>query len=315
MKKTAKILSLILILAVLTVMAAGCGSGSSGDVKTPSSVTSGGEAAPSGSSASDSSSSASTSGTASAPQATIEETVVLDRDGLKITAKSLATDDIFGPGIKLLIENNSDKSVTVQARNASVNGYMVETMFSTDVAAGKKANDTLTFMSEDIKTAGITTIADMEFSFHVFDSTSWDTIFDSEPVRLETSAAEGYTYSFDDSGNKVYDENGIEIVVKGLSEDGSWLGPAVIVYVYNSSNRDFTVQARDVSINGFMVDPIFSSDVVAGKHAVDTITFMSSELEENEIESIESIELAFHVFSMDTWDTIVDTPTVTINFD
>ena len=125
---------------------------------------------------------------------------------------------------------------------------------------------------------------------------------------------EGFTYSFDDSGDQVYNENGVEIVVKGLSESGSWIGPAVVVYIYNSGNRDFAVQARDVSINGFMVETIFSSDVVAGKHAMDTITFMSSELEGNGIETIESIELSFHVFDMSSWDTIVDTAPVTINF-
>jgi hypothetical protein len=47
---------------------------------------------------------------------------------------------------------------------------------------------------------------------------------------------------------------------------------------------------------------------------MDTITFMSSELEENGIETIESVELSFHVFDMSSWDTIVDTALVTINF-
>ncbi len=314
MKKTVKILSLILVLAVFAAMAIGSGSGGSKDVKEPSSVTSNGGSAPSNNAGSGPSASAADPGKPAAPEVTIEEQVVLDKNGIKITAKSLETKGIFGPEIKLLIENNSDTNVTVQARNVSVNGYMVETMLSSDVAAGKKANDSLTFMSSDIDTAGITTIADMEFAFHVFDSVSWDTIFDSDTVRIETSAADGYTYTFDDSGTQVYNENGIEIVVKGLAESDSWLGPSVVVYIYNSSNKDFTVQVRDVSVNGFMLDPIFSSDVVSGKHAIDTITFMSSEIEENGIETIENIELSFHVFNMDTWDTIVDTAPVVINF-
>lgn len=311
MKKVAKVVSLILVLALFAIMAMGSGSSSSSsDVKTPSSVSSGGQ----DTEAKTSEPSSTSSSSSAAADITIEEAVVFDQGGIRITAKSFNAKGTFGPEVKLLIENDGSKSVTVQTRNASVNGYMIETMMSTDVAPGKKANDTLTFMRSDLDTAGITTIADIEFSFHIFDSESWDTIYDSDMIRIETSAAAGFTYTYDDSGNQVYNDNGVEIVVKGLSESGSWLGPAVVVYIYNSGSRDITVQARDVSINGFMVESIFSSDVVVGKHAIDTITFLSSDLEENGIESIESVELSFHVFDMESWDTIVDTSPVTINF-
>ena len=102
----------------------------------------------------------------------------------------------------------------------------------------------------------------------------------------------------------------MKIVVKGLSENKS-----IILYIYNSNKKDVTVQAQDCSINGFMVDPYFSCDVVSGKHAITTISFSSSELEENEIETIETVELSFHIFDMETWDTIVDTAPITINFE
>ena len=39
----------------------------------------------------------------------------------------------------LYIENNSDKNVTIQVRDVSVNGFMVESSMLEDVMAGKKA--------------------------------------------------------------------------------------------------------------------------------------------------------------------------------
>ena len=63
-----------------------------------------------------------------------------------------------------------------------------------------------------------------------------------------------------------------------------------------------------------MVDAIFSQDVVIGKKAVTDITFMSTELEENEITTVEDVELSFHIFESDSWDTIVDTDVVKITF-
>lgn len=245
---------------------------------------------------------------------TIEEMVLVDEAGVKITAKNLDKKSMFGADLKLLIENDSGKDLTVQSRNASVNGYMVQTMLSSDVADGKKANDALTFMTVDLQACGIETIADMEFSFHIFDSESWDTYLDTPLISVKTSSADTYNYVYDDSGSLAYEGNGVKIIIKGLSSDDSIFGPGVIVYIENTGDKDITVQTRSVSINGFMMDPVFSADVGVGKHAIDSITFMNSELEENEITQINTVELSFYIFDGNTWDTIVETDPITMNF-
>ena len=251
---------------------------------------------------------------AEAADAAIEETVLLDEAGVKITAKSLTMDALWGPELKLLIENDSGKDLTVQSRNVSVNGYMVDPMLSADVVNGKKANDSLTFSNSDLAACGITSIAEIEFSFHIFTTEDWETYLDTDQIRLETSIAGTYAYPFDDSGDVVYDAEGIRLVVKGLAEDSSIFGPSVVVYIENNRADAFTVQARDVSVNGFMVDALFSCEVMPGKKAVDTITFMDSELEENEISAIEDLELSFHIFDNDSWDTIADTDAIHLSF-
>lgn len=244
----------------------------------------------------------------------IEETVLVEENGIKITAKSLVEDEFFGPEIKLLIENNSGKNLTFQCRNASVNGYMVDTMMSVDVADGKKANDSLTFSDSDFEQCGIETIANIEMAFHIFTTEDWDTYLDTDMIQLKTSATDEFVQTYDDSGEVAYEGNDIRVVIKGLSEDASIMGPGIVVYIENMGDKDITVQAREVSINGFMVDSIFSCDVVAGKRAVDTITFMESDLEENEITEITDVELFFHIFGMEDWDTIVDTDVVRISY-
>lgn len=245
---------------------------------------------------------------------TINETVLVDEANVKVTAKSINHSGMFGPEIKLLVENNSGKDLTFQCRNSSVNGYMIKHMMSIDVASGKKANDSLTFMNTDLEASGIETIADVEFSLHIFTTEGWEDYLDTPLIQLKTSAAETYEYSFDDSGDLAYSEDGIKVIVKGLSEDKSIFGPSIVVYIENNSDKDITVQARDVSINGFMVETIFSSDVLIGKHAVDAITFLSADLEENEITSIDEVELSFHIFEAAGWETIVDTDTIVMTF-
>lgn len=301
MKKIFAITAAILLLLSFTA----CGNMGDSEIDPPKTVN--------GSEAGNTNSTTSTVSPNKAETPTITETVLVDEQGVKITAKSLKDDSLFGPEIKLLIENNSGKDLTFQARNSSVNGYMISTMMSVDVADGKKANDAMTFSNSELEACGIDTIADMEFSFHIFTTEDWDTYLDTSVIQLKTSAAETYEYTYDDSGDIAYEKNEVKIVVKGLQDD-SILGPGIVVYIENTGNKNITVQARTVSINGFMVDPLFSSDVLAGKRCVDSITFLSSDLEENEITEIETVELSFHIFNSENWNTIADTDTVTITF-
>ena len=178
----------------------------------------------------------------------------------------------------------------------------------------KKANDAITFLSSDLENCGIDVIADMDFSFHIFTTDGWEKYLDTPQVQIQTSAASTYQYTFDDSGDLAYDENGVKVVIKGLAKDDSLFGPGIVVYIENSSEKPITVQTRDVSVNGFMVDAMFSSDVMPGKHAVDTITFLSTELEENAITEIQNVELLFHIFNLDSGDLIADTDTVKMAF-
>lgn len=297
MKMTVKkVLGAIMILSLLLSMAACADTGADSDILSPNAAGS------------------DLTGQAGAGDATVQETVLVEGSGIKITAKSISYDDLFGPELKILIENSTDKDLTVQTRSASVNGYMVETMLSADVAAGKKANDAITFLNTDLEACGIGTFADMEFSFHVFTTDDWETYLDTEPIQLKTSAAETYTYTYDQEGTLVYEGNGVKLVVKGLSEDGSIFGPGLVVYIHNENDKSVTVQTRDASVNGFMMDPLFSAEVAAGKHAISSVTFMDSELEENGITQITEIELSFHIYDTGSWDTIVDTDPVSVSF-
>lgn len=267
------VVALLSLAMVLSLVA--CGSSSDGEVKETSDVSGDGSVQKE---------------EVSAPkEVTIDETVVLDENGVKITAKSLGDDGFWGPEIKLLIENNSGKSVTVQAQNVSVNGYAIENALSADVADGMKANDALELFNSDLKLAGIETIADVEWSFHIFDSDSWLDSWDSATIRLETSAAAGYEYTYDESGDVIYDKDGLTVIVKGLDDDG------ILVYLKNETDSTYTFQVRDTSVNGFMVDDYFSCDVPAGKRGLDTISFSSSDLEANEITAIEHVQFYLHM--------------------
>lgn len=298
-----KFLSVLLVVLISTSLAACGGSPDTGDQGTPTGSST--QSEPAGASASK-----------TGKKVSIEEKVIFEQNDFKVTATSLdPTGSIFGPTLDVLIENNSSKSVMVQARNSAVNGVMIDTMFSCDVAPGKKANDEITFSSSELKRAGIETIKEIQFQLQFFDADSWNTIVDSDPIVITTNADPSFVQEYDDDGVLLLDKQGFKIVAQGLDMSGSIFGAELLVYIENNSDNDVTIQARDASVNGFMVETIFSCDILAGKKAFDSIIFAKSDLEKNNIKEISEIELRFHIFDAKSWDTILDSESVTVTFE
>lgn len=300
MKKT-KVISVLLCLSLFSAMALGSGS-SSTETKA---VTAGTEA--------DSIDVGTTSETTAAePDITIDEQVLLEAEGIKITATEYTTDDIWGDGIRLLIENSSSRNVTVGCTALIVNNYMITDLFASDIAAGMNANETLYLSSSELEASGINTVGQIETYFHIFDSDTYDEIYNSDCITIQTSAYADMTVVPNDSGTVLYNENGIKIVGKTVDENSFW-GTAILLYIENTSGQNICVQAENMAINGFMVSPVFSSTVYDGKMAIDDITIFSSDLENNGITSIDEVSLTFHIVNADSYSTITDTDAITFS--
>ena len=242
---------------------------------------------------------------------TIEEQVLVDEGGIKITATEYTTDSIWGDCINLLIENNSDKDYMVGCDALIVNDYMITDLFGSEVAAGKKANETMDLSSSELKAAGIESVGKIEMYFHAYDS-DWDYAFKNEYAEIKTSEYENMDTTPNDAGQELYNDNGIKIVGKTVDEDSFW-GTAILLYIENNSGKNVGISVENMSINGFMIDPFFATTVYDGKKSIDDITVFSSDLEENGIESIEEVELKFHIYDEDSYDTIADTKAITFS--
>ena len=246
----------------------------------------------------------------------VNEQVLLEENDVKITLKSLETEDVwYGPELKILIENESDTGITVQTRNSAINGVMMDTLISCDVQPGKKANDEISISQNDLDRAGISTIKDIEFTFHVCESESWSTIFDSGTVYITTTADPGYTQKYNDSGDLLYSKDGIKVVYQTVDYSDSYWGAEVYMYIENLTSNNIMVQVKDESVNGFMVSSIFSCEVMHGKRAYDAIIITQSEMDDNGIVTFDEMEFYLDIFDIDSWDTIDYSDKITINFD
>lgn len=241
----------------------------------------------------------------------IQEQVLLDKSGIKITATKYQKDSIWGDGIALTIENNTDKTYTVGCDALIVNDFMISDLFVADVAAGKKANETMHLSSSALEAAGINSIGKIEMYFHAYDD-NYHNLFKNEYSKIETSLFGEMDTTCDTDGTELYNKDGIRIIGKAVDENSFW-GTAILLYIENNSNANIGVNVDDFSINGYMIDPVFSSTIFAGKKAYDDITLFEADLEDNHIESIENVELKFHIYNTDNYKTIADSDVITFS--
>lgn len=311
MRNKTKWLAVVLCLCLFASMAIGSGSSSSDDKKAVTGTDQTTDSEAKSDSGSDAKAETETKAEeAKSEEITVDEQVLVDQDGIKITATGYETDSIWGDGIKLLLENESDKTVTVGCDALIVNDFMISDLFVSEVAAGKKANETMHLSSSELKAAGIESVGQVEVYFRIYASDDWTDIVKPDVVTIKTSAYDHMDTTADDSGFELYNSDGIRIVGKTVDENSFW-GTAILLYIENNSGKNVGINVDDMSINGFMMTPYFSTTVYDGKKAFNDITIMSSDLEENNIESIEEVELKFHIYNADTYDTIKDTDPIT----
>ena len=253
----------------------------------------------------------------SAPQAekpVLEQVEIYNANGVVVVANSLE-DGLFGPEISLTVENTSDKNITVSSRELSVNGYMfTSSSLYADVAAGKKAKETMTLMSSEMEAAGIDTVAEVAFWLHIYDSDSFKDIDDSDLITLRTSVADTYVQEVDDSGELIYSDKDIRVVCKGLVDDSLWDG-TVVFYIENNRNESVSVRAENVSVNGFMVDEGMWADLRPMTRSVDGMYLLS--LEDAEVESLEDVKsIEFTLKIVDAkWKEIDETDPIELTFE
>ena len=307
MKKKAKWLAVVICLLLFASMALGSGSSDSGEKKN---IVASDNTKSADHTESDTLSEKETE--ASSTSVSIDKQVLVDQNDIVITALEYVTDSIWGDGIKVLIENNSTTDVTVGCNALIVNDYMIADLFVSEVAAGKKANETVYLSSSELKAAGIDTVGKVEIYFHVYDSTSWDAIFDTKGVTIETSEVSKMDTTPNDEGQELYNAGGIRIVGKTVDENSFW-GTAILLYCENTSGKNVGISVDNMSINGFMMSPFFSTTVYDGKKSIDDITVFTNDLEANGIESIDEVELKFHIYESGSYSEIADSDPITFS--
>ena len=93
--------------------------------------------------------------------------------------------NFMGYQFDLVIENLTNRTLVVQVRETSINGFMVDPVCSIEIAPGKKAQDDFTILGDDATRVPMNAVGDVETKFHIFDWNDYNFSYDTQSVVIQ----------------------------------------------------------------------------------------------------------------------------------
>ena len=237
----------------------------------------------------------------------IDETVLIDEGGVRISAVSLQTESQLSAqgnsSLKLRLENSTEQNVSLNIRNVSVNGYMTPSVLVTSLDPGSSNELSLPLRHEDLVPNGISQIADIEFAVSATFTDGYGDPFQETKLSVYTSAMGSYVQQYDDGGEILYTDDTLTIISKGVRDETSGSGlhmVSLVVEVINNREDDIYLTPHTVMLNNEKYLPGSSITVCAGKRAIGAIDLRDSkgELEKHGASGITSLSIGFEAKAM-----------------
>lgn len=136
---------------------------------------------------------------------TIEETVLVDESGVKVTATSLEYEG-GGALLGLKFENNTDQPLEASVSDCSINGYMYDSYCWIEAESGQTGEDSIYLSANRLYQMGVTDIAEITMGIELSNPDTNDDYLTVDPVTIQTSLYGSY----DESGTAIQalqDEN------------------------------------------------------------------------------------------------------------
>lgn len=123
----------------------------------------------------------------------------------------------------------------------------------------------------------------------------------SPSISGEEAQAETQTETEEAVKINEVDNDDIYFVINGTLEEAFGGVVGFTAYMENRTDKNLMFSWTDSSVNGYMVENWFAEEVAPGKKANADIYFMSSDMEDNNITSVEEAEYTLRVYNNDDW--------------
>ena len=236
-----------------------------------------------------------------------EKMVAIDNDECSITINEIDESDVFGYfNLKASFDNKSaEKTYMFSVETAYINGVKADPFFATEVNPGKKANEDISFNRSVLEENGIADFTDIEMTFEVYNTDDYEDHVARETVHIYPYGEENaskFTREAADTDKVLADDENVTIILTGYEKDDEWEYYLAHIYVVNKTDHKLMFSVEDASINGYMADPFFATELDAGKSEFTSLSWPYTTLEENGIEDVEEIVAHFIVYESDEYE-------------
>ncbi len=242
-----------------------------------------------------------------APSYTQQSWKLVEDENVTFTVTKFVSNEHLGLEMHVYCENKTDKNMMFSLDGVSVCGVMYDPFWAEEVAAGKKINSVIYFDTYQLETMGITSVDEISFRLHIFDNDNWmdepfvDEDFDIYPTGLTEETVLYPEYQHKNGETVLLDNDRLLFIVEKVDDtDGDYY--TLNCYLHNRTGEDLLVSWDSVSVNGFMVDPFWAAAVEDGKQLYTQISFFSSDLAEQGIETVSEIEFTLTAYDYDDFE-------------
>lgn len=231
---------------------------------------------------------------------------LVDNENVAVHVTKVEHNDHTGMQLHIQCENKTDRALMFSWDQVSVCGFMYDPFWAEEVAAGKTANSTIYLDTYELEKMGVISVDVITFTLNVIDSENWmetlvQEVFTIYPTGLNANTLKLPQREPTDGEVVIADNEDLRFVIEWAdAEDASEY--TVYVYMENKTDRNLMYAWDMVSVNGFMIDPFWTTSVTAGKKACSEVTFYRSDLESNGIEDVSEIEFTLLVSDYDDWE-------------
>ena len=218
--------------------------------------------------------------------------ILLEDEYAKITYAGIDRNYTDGPRINFVIENKCNQNLLIQVEDVLVDDYSTTPIFSCQVLSGKKVKNTMTlyqYVGSDSKVEKDFKL--VEGKFRIMANDAKNSLLKAEPFEV----------NYCSSGERekkeekiIFDNEYAKISYIGI-ERNSYGGPDINIKIENKSDKTLTIQATDILVDGYMVDPKFTSDILSGDKIKAEINFINKGVSRN----LKSIEGNFRITTKD----------------
>lgn len=266
-----------------------------------------------------------------------EGTVIYDANDIRITATEFVTvkeyDD--GPALALDIVNNTGKELTLYKLPSSIGGWMEDLYCLTvDETGYINMDGTFTIPAETdtnkyymyvgnfiLGKYGFTEIPDIELGFEIYAGEDAEEPFMTELVDVVNPDYTGVTPEPDESGDVMYDKDGVKIVMQGETYDADYFGPQIKLYASNNTDKTVMIRIPETTLDGTAFDAYGDMIIAPGKRESEEVAFGfidNFEKSMTEVEPVSEITMKFDIYEYDQQgDNILldSADPVTVNYD